>query len=161
MTDWPMQRLAVSPSRRGLHTGKLSNQRQGGAREVLGQRCRMSGDASGIAPLNKPVKIRPLSPTTATMTPERAKDLLPCIIAHSERKTIQSRRGPEDPWRDNPDPTFYGPDEYRIKPGPREVWMNLYPGGPARIYYASREEADKAAENDRIHCARIELPPQE
>lgn len=49
------------------------------------------------------------------MTTERAKELLPMIIAYSEGKTIQYF-DKDGCWKDIIDPKFFADGEYRIKP---------------------------------------------
>jgi len=43
--------------------------------------------------------------------------------------------------------------KYRIKPEPREYWVNVYPGG---IYvYKSKEDADLYCSVNRSECIRV------
>jgi hypothetical protein len=45
------------------------------------------------------------------------------------------------------------PPEF-VPPKPLELWVNLYPDG-VRIGYQTREEADRAALQNRIRCVRV------
>ena len=65
------------------------------------------------------------------MDRERAKELLPIIQAFAEGKTIQRndrimRDDSLNKWYDTDDIT--GKGEYRIKPSPREFWINTDQG---------------------------------
>jgi len=42
--------------------------------------------------------------------------------------------------------------DFRLKPKPREFWVNIYPMTVAHVLYSSREEA---ALNDRVRCIRL------
>ena len=64
------------------------------------------------------------------MNRERAKELLPIIEAFANGEGIQ-RKDPDGKWtpllEEN---VLYDTDtEYRIKPKPREFWLNVYPQG--------------------------------
>ncbi|GEM_PF-1099458 len=49
----------------------------------------------------------------------------------------------------------------RNKPEPLEVWLNVYPEGPALGVYKSKDAADKGASENRIRRARmVEAPDQ-
>lgn len=90
------------------------------------------------------------------MTPEQAKTLLPIITAFSEGKTIQVRLH-DGPWHDilSADVRFDSPAEsYRIKPEPREFWLNIY-GGIDSYGYPTREDADACAARNRKECIRV------
>lgn len=58
------------------------------------------------------------------------KALLPVVTAFAEGKVIQERNGCGDRWRDiqpGVTPTFFMEVEnYRVKPEPREFYINLY-----------------------------------
>ena len=56
------------------------------------------------------------------MNRERAKELLPIIQAYANGETIQSKFADHD-WR-TVDLALHMPDEYRIKPKPREWWLD-------------------------------------
>lgn len=64
------------------------------------------------------------------------KALLPVVTAFAEGKVIQERNGCEDRWRDvrpGVTPAFsMDVENYRVKPEPREWWVNIYNDGVAR-----------------------------
>lgn len=69
------------------------------------------------------------------MTREKAKKMLPILVAFAEGKTIQSRciKGDKSLWYDDEDPSFDDDFEYRIKPeseyrpfkGAEECWQEM------------------------------------
>lgn len=81
------------------------------------------------------------------MNASNAKDYLPLVQALSEGKMIQHRIGTEE-WYDREQFDFNDkPEQYRIKPEPREVWFNRYEHDVTHGPYASREEAENYAGN--------------
>jgi hypothetical protein len=53
------------------------------------------------------------------------------------------------------------PHNIRNKPEPLELWVNIYPDGPAARVYKSEEGADSGAGRGRIRRARmVEAPDQ-
>lgn len=61
------------------------------------------------------------------MNSSNAKDYLPLVQALAEGKVIQRRTFSCDPWKDCQDPDFtLSIANYRIKPEPREIWVNHY-----------------------------------
>ena len=58
------------------------------------------------------------------MNRERAKELLPIIRAFAEGKDIQSRLYVDKGWADISEPSFPDYLQYRIKPEPREFWLD-------------------------------------
>lgn len=61
------------------------------------------------------------------MNREEAKELLPIIQAFAEGETIQVKMPSDNGWREVSDPSFTSlPQFYRIKPEPREFYLNLY-----------------------------------
>lgn len=79
------------------------------------------------------------------MTRETATQLLPIITAFAEGKTIQKnvdQRG----WIDLSFPLFDGsPESYRIKPEPREFWVNQYDDDGFGRLFKSEIQAKKCA----------------
>lgn len=53
------------------------------------------------------------------MTPERTKELLPVMQAHSEGRKIECRLFPMDPWQLCEHPNWDDEFSYRIKPEPK------------------------------------------
>ena len=77
-----------------------------------------------------------------------AKDYLPLVQALIEGKTVQYRLLGEK-WSTGGDVDFsLPPDQYRIKPEPREIWVNVYPNEVGCGIYHSREEAIRRCAND-------------
>ena len=96
------------------------------------------------------------------MNKDNAKDYLPLVQALAEGKAIQYRNAGKEEWRDTSNPKFkMGPEHYRIKPEPREIWVNIYPIGEkgtvfthtAHYGYDSEEEAREAAGNAALEVA--------
>lgn len=72
------------------------------------------------------------------MNKSNAAEYLPLVQALAEGKVIQhkGRAG----WYDCPNPCFdYGPENYRIKPEPREVWLTAKPVGHVATFAWSSE----------------------
>lgn len=68
------------------------------------------------------------------MNRETAKKFLPIITAFAEGKVIE-RKSPDGLWFVNDTPGFFNdPENYRIKPEPREVWINEYHDGSIACY---------------------------
>lgn len=76
------------------------------------------------------------------MNKDNAKDYLPLVQALSEGKVIQGRMAYSGRWRDMPEEfDFSGPAEsYRIKPEPREIWVNQW-NGNGYVVFDSEDEA--------------------
>ena len=76
-----------------------------------------------------------------------ASACMPLVKAHAEGRTIQLnrnwRRPAEAPdWWDTPTPDWScGPDAYRVKPEPREFWLNIYPQDGGTYVHHSYEAA--------------------
>lgn len=90
------------------------------------------------------------------MTRERAKELLPVIQAWAEGKAVQCRgRYCSDNWGDSTCPTWRDDFDYRIKPEPREWWVNVYPGDSAGNLHNTKEHADSHSSDRRIACIKV------
>lgn len=81
------------------------------------------------------------------MNKDTAKDYLPLVQALSEGKVIQYKYQKSDnsyAWMDLESAVdFCMPAEfYRIKPEPREVWVNEYPIHRYTVMYGTKEEAE-------------------
>ncbi len=78
------------------------------------------------------------------------------IEAFRNGKQIQARLpGVPDGWvwSDTTDPAFSLGVDYRIKPEPKKMWVNVYPSyGTVRF---SRQCADAAANSTRIACVEV------
>lgn len=81
------------------------------------------------------------------MNKDNAKDYLPLVQALADGKVIQGYFHLDEKWRDLVEMRFDADaSDYRIKPEPREIWVNHYPrqtlfGG----LYLSKEDADRYA----------------
>jgi hypothetical protein len=82
------------------------------------------------------------------MNKDSAKDYLPLVQALAEGKSLQYNvnRSDEAPkWVDREDFTFDEPaTEYRIKPEPREIWVNHYKDGRYSIHLTIKDADDAA-----------------
>lgn len=89
------------------------------------------------------------------MTQQDAKKLLESgiIQALAEGKTIQYYCGGD--WVDVGNPMLDGIGHYRVKPEPREFWVNLYPNDAAHSAHRSKERADERATPNRIECLHV------
>lgn len=95
------------------------------------------------------------------MTKERLKELLPVMQAWIESKPIEVRTHPNGHWE-----VYRGtcPDfdhelwSWRIKPEPREYWVNVYNGWLGNLY-PTKETANKDAVADQrqelIHLREV------
>lgn len=80
------------------------------------------------------------------MNKDTAKDYLPLVQALAEGMIIEhkGRAG----WYTVDEPSFdFPPEQYRIKPEPKEAWFNRYEHGEIHGPYASREDAEHCAGN--------------
>lgn len=56
----------------------------------------------------------------------------------------------------NNDPSWDVNTKYRVKPAPREWWINIYPPHVGEnIMHPSKEKADSAAGGYRIECVHV------
>ncbi len=89
------------------------------------------------------------------MNASNAKDYLPLVQALAEGKVIQIKTA--DGWEDlkGEISLCFGPDQYRIKPEPREIWVNHY-GNPCLLDQIcdSKEEADRRANWVHVMCQK-------
>ena len=68
------------------------------------------------------------------MDRESAKKLLPIITAFAEGKVVE-RKDSDGLWVVVNNPRFNdGPENYRLKPEPKEIWVNEYPLGGVRVH---------------------------
>lgn len=87
------------------------------------------------------------------MTRDEAKALLPIIQAYAEGKVIQIAT--KEGWKDLANPPCFtmAVDRYRIKPEPREWWINVYNNGD-KTAYSAKDIADDCA-GFRIDCIHV------
>jgi len=73
------------------------------------------------------------------MNASNAKDYLPLVQALVEGKTVQYRLLGEK-WSTGGDVDFsLPPDQYRIKPEPREIWVNEWDGNGFVVFSTESE----------------------
>lgn len=78
------------------------------------------------------------------MNKDNAKDYLPLVQALADGKAIQLAATTGE-WRDHLEPDFsLLPQEYRIKPEPREIWRNRTADGVEGSVFPTKESAIKA-----------------
>lgn len=91
------------------------------------------------------------------MTREEAKTLLPIITAWANGENIQIQNGTG--WCDivhHVDLQFdCDPDRYRMKPEPREFWLNIYPQPDTIAVHTTKAQADAIALSDRVECIKV------
>lgn len=69
------------------------------------------------------------------MNASNAKDYLLLVQALADGKVIQGYFEIDQKWRDLVEVRFDAPlYQYRIKPEPREIWVNEYPCGDEHIH---------------------------
>jgi hypothetical protein len=75
------------------------------------------------------------------MNKDNAKDYLPLVQALADGKVIQIFDSGK--WHDIDNPSFIGPSVcHRIKPEPKEIWVNIYDAtGHVGYAYDSEEAA--------------------
>jgi hypothetical protein len=90
------------------------------------------------------------------MTRDYAKALLPIIEQYAAGKTVQVFIG--GTWVDLDSTDFSShPSHYRIKPEPREWWLNEYNGYAGKFVsiWNTKESADLNANTTRLRCIRV------
>ena len=94
---------------------------------------------------------------TLLMNKDNAKDFLPLVQALADGKTIQYSGG-DGKWYDA-DPCYFNlsPEQYRIKPEPRVIWLNEYPCGDltSSTVHTSKTNANKGVFYDRVRCVKF------
>lgn len=86
------------------------------------------------------------------MTRDEARAIAALMLAYADGKTIQMRDGCH--WHDRPDPEFKARpiSDYRIKPEPKELWVNEY--GSGRGYgFPNADTAKKDAFHTAVRVA--------
>lgn len=75
-----------------------------------------------------------------------AREYLPLVQALAEGKVIQGVMVASGEWEDMREVNFASPSyQYRIKPEPREIWVNRFPDGhDALTWYETEEAAHRA-----------------
>lgn len=82
------------------------------------------------------------------MNASNAKDYLPLVQALGEGKVIQIRTDLSG-WKDFEEFSFEKPAEnYRIKPEPRDIWVNRYPNGMESGIFNTEHAAKLHRAND-------------
>lgn len=91
------------------------------------------------------------------MNKDNAAEYLPLVQALAEGKTIQIKETIGSGWFDDRAPDFnLPPREYRIKPEPREIWVNLYGDGGWQAH-ADEKSALACFSGGRGDCAAIKF----
>ncbi len=94
------------------------------------------------------------------MNASNAKDYLPLVQALVEGKSLQYNvnRSDEAPkWVDREDFTFDEPaTEYRIKPEPREIWVNEYGIGVVTLHHTETHAREQlGASGKTVHYREV------
>ncbi|WP_372483786.1 hypothetical protein AB9H29_12105 [Stenotrophomonas sepilia] len=77
------------------------------------------------------------------MNKDNAKDYLPLVQALAEGRVIEHRGS--GGWYQLNNPTFQDqPSDYRIKPEPREIWVNEWDGNGFVVFATEREAKEHA-----------------
>lgn len=94
------------------------------------------------------------------------KEIIAVVQAHLDGKKIECRSQRTNfNWKvvDTPYWDFSGSD-YRVNPGPRVWWLNVYAGsalGSTRaVAYKTKADAESAAGYTRIECVRVVEAPE-
>lgn len=88
------------------------------------------------------------------MNARNAKDYLPLVQAMADGKVIEMYWS--NGWKELEETSFSGPAErYRIKPEPREIWVNHY-YNPCRLDQIcdSQQEANQRAVLGQLFCQK-------
>lgn len=85
--------------------------------------------------------------------------MIAVLQAFKEGKAIQywarCNRGTDENWGDAPNPIWnWASYDYRVKPEPRRVWVNVYDDYMG-FAHASREQADALAGIYRVECVEF------
>ncbi|KOQ78848.1 hypothetical protein ABW45_04560 [Stenotrophomonas maltophilia] len=81
------------------------------------------------------------------MNKDNAKAFLPLVQALAEGRVIEHRGS--GGWYQLNNPTFQDPpSDYRIKPEPREIWVNRYPNGMENGIFSTEHAAKLHRAND-------------
>lgn len=90
------------------------------------------------------------------MNKENAKDYLPLVQALADGRMIQVKT--VCGWVDSESIGFvFPPDQYRIKPEPREFWVNRYPNGNESGKCLTRHEAEGVAISGAVQVCYREV----
>lgn len=74
------------------------------------------------------------------MNKDNARDYLPLVQALAEGRVIEHRGS--GGWYQINNPTFQDPpSDYRIKPEPREIWVNEYASGDEHVHESQESAA--------------------
>lgn len=87
---------------------------------------------------------------------DRVRELLPVLTAFVNGEPIQMRNL-HGKWVDL-DEDVVSPEadiEYRVKPKPREFWLNIYYGKDPGGAYETRFLADSRAGSSRTECIKV------
>lgn len=78
------------------------------------------------------------------MTRDEARAMAALMLDYANGKTVQKYY--DGVWSDLDQPAFQStPSDYRIKPEPKEVWVNEYRDGESCVCYRNRGVAEKVA----------------
>lgn len=93
------------------------------------------------------------------MNKSNARDYLPLVQALADGKTIQGHMAHSRQWEDmQGDIYFNGPaSDYRIKPDPKEFWVNRYPDGTEEGRHASKMFALNSSASSAIQVCYREV----
>jgi len=93
-------------------------------------------------------------PITNDMTRETAEKLLPLIKAYVGGEIIQYKYNSK--WVDAASPAFDDESEYRIKPKPLELWVNVYEHGSSACFESkSTAEFSLRAGGRTVHMREV------
>jgi hypothetical protein len=75
-------------------------------------------------------------------------EMIAVIQAHKDGKMIQFKQKDVDGWVWAPRPCWnFSSHEYRIKPEPMEIWVNVYDDGETSCPYKSKDDAQQSGIN--------------
>lgn len=78
------------------------------------------------------------------MNRQEAKKLAPVIQAFADGKTVQAFSTSVLKWGEVQAPSFDPSIQWRVKPEPKEIWVNEYPNGES-FMYESKQAAEMGA----------------
>ena len=85
-------------------------------------------------------------------------EMIAVITAHKEGKAIECSLKGFNAWLPMLNGWDFSAFNYRIKPGPIEMWVNAYPSGALHRYrseHDAREHAHESAERIAVHLREV------
>jgi len=84
-------------------------------------------------------------------------EIIAVVKAHMDGKSIEhrARNSNNAPWLTSTPNWSFSDLDYRVKPEPREWWINRYADAYGDRVYATEELADNGASFSRLECIHV------